>query len=145
MPTGGTRLIFLIKSQLDYMQALPQAIAAVRDASGHSFPEAAEALLEHLDHVDNSGNPYSDDNAIAALLDALGSLHLQSHDVSNMQSIHALMSPCTLSQMHQAMVLVLFSCKTSIQLPTSAEQSPRQRKQCTSLQPRSASAHLLTP
>ncbi|CAL8462796.1 g2329 [Coccomyxa elongata] len=59
-------------------QALPLAIAAARDGSGHSFPEAAEALLEHLDHVDNSGNPYSDDNAIAALLDALGNLHLQS-------------------------------------------------------------------
>ena len=63
------------------MQALPHAIAAVRDAAGHSFPEAAEALLEHLDHADNSGNAYSDDNALAALLDSLGSLHLQSPDV----------------------------------------------------------------
>lgn len=64
-------------------QALPLAIASVRDAAGRSFPEAAEALLEHLDHADNSGNPYSDDNALAALLEALGHLHLPSPEVSH--------------------------------------------------------------
>ena len=64
------------------MQALPLAIAAVRDTRGHSFPEAAELLLDVLEHGDNSGGAYDDDNALAALLEALGQLRLSSPEVA---------------------------------------------------------------
>lgn len=62
-------------------QALPLAIAAVRDASGASPPEAAELLLEVADGDDNRGNPYDDASLSAALVEALGSLRLRSPEV----------------------------------------------------------------
>jgi len=57
------------------------AIAAVRDASGASPPEAAELLLEVADGDDNRGNPYDDASLTAALVEALGSLRLRSPEV----------------------------------------------------------------
>ena len=53
----------------------------MRDAHGRSFPEAAELLLDVLEHGDNSGGTYDDDNALAALLEALGQLRLPSPEV----------------------------------------------------------------
>ena len=54
------------------LQALPLALAAAKDAKGYAYKEALELLLDILDHVDNSGNIYDADNAIAAVLEALG-------------------------------------------------------------------------
>ena len=62
-------------------QAVPLAMATARDAGGHSFPEAAELLLDVLEHADNAGNTYDDDNTLAALLEALGHLRLRSQAV----------------------------------------------------------------
>lgn len=79
-------LSLVIKLQ-PLLQVLPLAIALVRDEEGHSFPEAAEVLLDHLEQVDNRDSPYDDDNAIAALLEALGALHPSSPQVQRDLSI----------------------------------------------------------
>ena len=60
---------------------MPLAIACVRDAAGYSFPEAAELLLDVLEHGDNAGGAFDDDGQLAALLTAVGCLRLQSPQV----------------------------------------------------------------
>ena len=67
-------------------QAVPLAMATARDrppsaSTRPTFPEAAELLLDVLEHADNAGNTYDDDNTLAALLEALGHLRLRSQAV----------------------------------------------------------------
>ncbi|KAK9825158.1 hypothetical protein WJX81_006717 [Elliptochloris bilobata] len=62
-------------------QALPLAVAAVRDARGVSPVEAAELLLDIAGGVDNRGNPYDDASLTAALVEALGRLRLRSPEL----------------------------------------------------------------
>ena len=64
------------------LQALPLALAAAKDAKGYAYKEALELLLDMLDHVDNSGNIYDADNAIAAVLEALGKMRAGDAEVN---------------------------------------------------------------
>lgn len=57
------------------------ALAAAKDAKGYAYKEALELLLNILDHADNSGNIYDADNAIAAILEALGKMRTADAEV----------------------------------------------------------------
>ena len=61
-------------SQYYIDQALPLAIAGVRDSTQTSPPEAVHALVDVLMHEDNRGNLYDDSTFLAGLLQALGHL-----------------------------------------------------------------------
>ncbi len=63
------------------LQALPLALAAAKDNRGNAFKDAIELLLDVLGHVDNSGNIYDPDNALAAMLEALGNMHTDDPEV----------------------------------------------------------------
>ncbi|KAK9854442.1 hypothetical protein WJX84_004440 [Apatococcus fuscideae] len=65
-------------SQYYIDQALPMAIARVRDSMQTSPPEAVHALVDALTHEDNRGNLYDDSTFLAGLLQALG--HLVPHN-----------------------------------------------------------------
>ena len=66
------------------LQALPLALAAAKDAKGNASKDAAEMLLDVLEHVDNSGNIYDPDNFLAAALEALGSMHTDDAEVGTL-------------------------------------------------------------
>ena len=74
------------------LQALPLALAAAKDAKGYAYKEALELLLDILNHVDNSGNIYDADNAVAAILEALGKMRAAGAEVCPMP---ALVPPCS--------------------------------------------------
>lgn len=63
------------------LQALPLALAAAKDKRGYAFKDAIELLLDVLARVDNSGNIYDPDNALAAMLEALGNMHTDDAEV----------------------------------------------------------------
>lgn len=56
------------------LEAIPHAIAMVRDADRKSPREAVEFVLQLLKYNDNNGNPYSDVFWLAALIQSVGEL-----------------------------------------------------------------------
>ncbi|CAN8234934.1 unnamed protein product [Cochlearia groenlandica] len=61
-------------SEYFVLEAIPHAIAMVRDAEAKSPREAVEFILQLLKYNDNSGNPYSDVFWLAVLVQSVGDL-----------------------------------------------------------------------
>ena len=68
-------------SQYYIDQALPMALARVRDEANASPPEAVDAVVDALAHEDNRGNLYDDCGFLASLLRALGHMAPSSQQV----------------------------------------------------------------
>ena len=62
-------------------QALALAIGSVRDRQGRTPPEVLDVVLDSLRDADNAGNSFDDCNMVAAHLDALGNVRVQSKEV----------------------------------------------------------------
>lgn len=64
------------------LQAVPAALALVRDAEGFTPAEASDFLLELLEHDDDSTNPYAGGGLQTAVFRACGQLRLPSDEAS---------------------------------------------------------------
>ena len=81
------------------------ALAAAKDKRSHAFKDAIELLLDVLRHVDNSGNIYDPDNALAAMLEALGNMHTDDAEVrAPCLNQHGMRSPSALPHVFRWML-----------------------------------------
>lgn len=62
-------------------QAIPLALATIKDRQGWTPPEIADFLQELLEHHDNSRNPFTADAFLVAVVTALGRLKVGAEQV----------------------------------------------------------------